>query len=920
MRDFIITSLILILLCSKVYSQSTEKIYLSGSSGDSPKEWEFYCSDGMNSKKWSKIDVPSCWELQGFGEYTYGHVDFKKRKNETGRYRYTFTVPKSWKKREINIVFEGVMTDTEVKINGKKAGKIHQGGFYEFKYNISKLLKYGRKNKLEVFVKKQSDNESINHAERKADYWVFGGIFRPVYLESLPKKNIKHISIDAKANGNFKSQVIINKKGNYKLDISIVSVHGEIISTKSQFFKSDRVEISLKSTKIKQWTSETPNLYNAVFKLKDRKGKTIHQVSEKFGFRTVEVREKDGIYINGIKVKLKGVNRHSFWPSKGRTISKRMSIKDVKLIKEMNMNAVRMSHYPPDRHMLDVCDSLGLYVLDELAGWQRPSYDNETAKRLVKQVIERDVNHPSIIIWDNANEGGWNRTIDNDFQKYDIQKREVIHPWEAFGKFNTLHYFDYNYLAHDSYQRDKLLMPTEFLHGLYDGGHGAGLDDYWRMMWQDPLCAGGFLWVFADESVERTDRNRELDSDGNHAPDGIVGPYHEKEGSFYTIKEVWSPIYIENRHITAQFNGIFNIENRYHFTNLNQCTIKAKWLSLENVSGKSTVKHENLVQIPSIKPGERKQIKIDLPENWSSYDVLLLETRNNNGDEIFTWSYPVKDPKEFNKNIVKNNDDKISVKESDEILFLSNKKLRISFNKATGEIVKIFSDNIEIPLSNGPLAIREDKLKSFNYKNSGNKCQINVSFKKGSKFNWTLHSSGYLELEVFIKNRKIYDNSPSTYRGITFSYPESEVKSMYWIGDGPYRVWRNRMKGTQFGLWGNDYNNTITGYSQKLKYPEFKGFYSNLYQLQLIGKNNNGFKVYCNSENIYLRMLTPDKAEKPRDTHVEFPKGDISFLTSIAPIGTKFKKAEKLGPQSQVRSNYGKDFEPVKIKLVFDFN
>src|SRR5690606_17576564 len=98
------------------------------------------------------------------------------------------------------------------------------------------------------------------------------------------------------------------------------------------------------------------------------------------------------------------------------------------------------------------------------------------------------------------------------------------------------HYMDYNYLANDGYSKRKLFMPTEFLHGLYDGGHGAGLEDYWSRMWNDPLCAGGFLWVFADEAVERADRGNELDTYGNEAPDGIVGPYHEKEGSFYTIK------------------------------------------------------------------------------------------------------------------------------------------------------------------------------------------------------------------------------------------------------------------------------------------------------------------------------------------------------------------------------------------------
>jgi beta-galactosidase/beta-glucuronidase len=134
-------------------------------------------------------------------------------------------------------------------------------------------------------------------------------------------------------------------------------------------------------------------------------GKTIlHTINEKIGFRTVEVREHDGIYINGTKIMFKGICRHSFWPESGRTTSKKISIDDVLLMKSMNMNAVRMSHYPPDKHFLDACDSLGLYVLDELGGWQK-SYDTDIGKKLVKEMVVRDVNHPCIVLWDNGNEG-----------------------------------------------------------------------------------------------------------------------------------------------------------------------------------------------------------------------------------------------------------------------------------------------------------------------------------------------------------------------------------------------------------------------------------------------------------------------------------------------------------------------------------
>lgn len=137
------------------------------------------------------------------------------------------------------------------------------------------------------------------------------------------------------------------------------------------------------------------------------------------------------------------------------------------------MNAVRMSHYPPDPHFLDVCDSLGLYVLDELTGWQK-SYSTAAGMPLVPELVNRDVNHPSIVLWDNGNEGGWNRALDGECAKYDPQQRTVIHPWENFDGINTGHYESYDCCAGWLFHGDDLIMPTEMIHGLYDGGGGAG--------------------------------------------------------------------------------------------------------------------------------------------------------------------------------------------------------------------------------------------------------------------------------------------------------------------------------------------------------------------------------------------------------------------------------------------------------------
>src|SRR5665647_25428 len=168
--------------------QKTDIQYLSGTDKDHTVTWDFFCTKGRSSEKWSTIQVPSHWEFQGFGNFNYGQNE-KVFNDEKGLYKYQFPISKDWKKKKVFLVFEGSMTDTEVKINGKSAGAIHQGAFYRFKYEITNLLKFGANNLLEVTVSKESSDKSINKAERRGDFWVFGGIYRPVYLEANPSES-----------------------------------------------------------------------------------------------------------------------------------------------------------------------------------------------------------------------------------------------------------------------------------------------------------------------------------------------------------------------------------------------------------------------------------------------------------------------------------------------------------------------------------------------------------------------------------------------------------------------------------------------------------------------------------------------------------------------------------------------------------
>jgi hypothetical protein len=904
-------------------AQETCVQYLSGTGADNTVDWDFFCSSGMQSGKWTKIAVPSCWEQQGFGSYNYGHVPLKDRLNETGTYKYTFAVPASWKSQEVQIVFEGVMTDAEVRINGTLAGPVHQGAFYEFRYDISKLLKYGSTNVLQVLVKKHSDNASVNEAERTADFWMFGGIFRPVYLEAKPKVNIERVAVDSKADGDFTADVYLR---NFQKAASVqvilmplpVKPKGIVKETVLSAAVTNAVtRINGKINDVITWTPELPNRYRAVFKLLDSKGKLLHHYSETIGFRTIEVREEDGIYVNGNRVKLKGVNRHSFHPKYGRTSSKELSIRDVSTIKDMNMNAVRMSHYPPEKHFLDVCDSLGLFVLDELTGWQKPPYDDTVGLKLLKEMISRDVNHPCIVLWDNGNEGGGNYNLDKEFARLDIQQREVLYPWQQFGKFNTAHYINYNYLAHDNHSRQKIFLPTEFLHSLYDGGAGAGLEDYWQKMWDDPLCAGGFIWAYADEAIERRDRNDSLDTDGNHAPDGILGPYLEKEGSYYTIKEVWSPVFFEQRYLTPAFDGKFHIENRFIYTDLKECRFEVSWANFSGPEMKTNIKKTAAKPIAvSLEPGQKGTLRLDMPDNWMSYDALYITASDPFGRNINTWTWPVKKAAEVAGSLLRHEHySSITLTDKDNEYLVQTSSLKIAFDKKTGALNGVERSGMRIPLSNGPYIIgRTAPVKEVACKKIKDTVLVSVVYENDNRFNWLVTADGLLHLDVTYK-----PENNNLFSGVSFDFPESEVTGMRWLGNGPYRVYKNRMKGASFGLWEKVYNNTVTGESGYI-YPEFKGFHAGIYWADIKGKRDNGFTVYVLSNDIFLRMFTPQAPLQPAKTVMDYPPGAISFLHSINSIGTKFDMQQ--GPQAAPTQFYPmKIYEgALNLKLVFDFN
>ena len=372
------------------------------------------------------------------------------------------------------------------------------------------------------------------------------------------------------------------------------------------------------------------------------------------------------------------------------------------------MNAVRMSHYPPDDHFLETCDSLGLFVLDELTGWQA-AYDTVAGRKLLKELVVRDVNHPSVVIWDNGNEGGWNRALDGDYALYDPQHRLVIHPWEKFNGTDTKHYPDYNYVVNSALYGEEVFFPTEFMHGLYDGGLGAGLEDFWNLMVRHPRGAGGFLWAFHDEGIVRRDKRDSIDTDGNHAPDGILGPHREKEASYYTIKELWSPIYLAHQPLADSFSGRLPVENRYLYSNFDQCSFEWKIMQLPTADGRVNRRllAEGTAPAPHLEPGEKGFLQLHLPRGFRNGDVLMLTARDKQKKEICSWSWPLKSPAA----VLKENfggkalpkHEVVQAKLNDSIFSVHHDGVIYYFNSVSGCLEKVVNSRSVEFLLNGPL-------------------------------------------------------------------------------------------------------------------------------------------------------------------------------------------------------------------------
>jgi hypothetical protein len=993
----------------------TERIYLSGKGPKDAVPWGFTVTAGRRAGETATIPVPSNWEQHGFGTYSYGEQG-SGRSDEHGLYTLRFTPPADLKGKRVRLVFEGVMTDATVRVNGIAAGPVHQGGFYRFAYDVTAALKFGEENLLEVDVAKASADLLTDRAERAADYWVFGGIFRPVWLEVSPVEAVDHVAIDARADGTLTADVrIAADKDATRIEGQVVDKEGKPIGARFNASipagGAGSVRIGTRLEGPRLWSAETPNLYTLQLTLFSGDN-AVHMASQRFGFRTFELRAGDGLYLNGQRILLKGVNRHSFRPKTARSLNDEDNWDDVRLIKSMHMNAVRMSHYPPDPALLEAADELGLYVLDELSGWQK-AHGTDIGRKLVREMVERDVNHPSILFWDNGNEGGFNRDLDSEFARYDPQKRRVLHPWALHDDLDTKHYSKFDDLTRRLAGRN-LLMPTEVLHALYDGGAGAGLEDYWNAIAASPVGAGLFVWAFADEGVARSDKNGAIDNFATYAPDGIVGPNHEKDGSYYALRDIWSPVQITAPGAQGAFDGTLKVRNAYDFTSLTRVRFKWQLVRLPGVSDKRTspaVLASGQTAGPAIEPHQQGVLKLDLPQDRRGADALMLTATGPDGMEIWTWNWPLAQPSL--PSVARSGSPSVATTAG--AITLNAAGVTAQFDPTTGLLRRMSRGGKSVELSNGPrlvfarprraepnwLALDEDTaglVRRLPAPQMANVIEIDLGLEKSDSyagFKLEITTDGVHWKTIFDSNRRTIDGlryvfapqlvsalryskpisqtgrtvqaktvkigleadrfivpqperaiittgqgrDPATganeawlesraggldgvrwtmradgslrldyryaltgeyiYHGVTFDAPEDRIASMQSLGNGPSRVWQNRLRGVTLGV--REARNAIDRPDDYIR-PEFEGYFSGL-RWARFDTATAPWSVATATPDLYLRVGTPQLGHI--NTSPEFPVGDLSFMHAIPAMGSKFVVPTDTGPRSQPSRAHG---------------
>ena len=492
------------------------------------------------------------------------------------------------------------------------------------------------------------------------------------------------------------------------------------------------------------------------------------------------------------------------------------------------------------------------------------------------------------------------RRLIPEFARWDPQQREVVLPGDRNGDLRTPHYQSHEQVAYEL-SVGTIYLTTEFVHAMYDQGDGAALADLWDLIRSEPNGAGGFIWAFVDEGVFRTDAER-IDTMGNSAPDGVFGPYRQKEGSYYTIRQVWSPVQVEMEQLPADFDGTIPLSDHYAFTDLDQVSFNWRLARFDFAAAEREVLEAGTASAASIPPGSSGDLQLELPADWSTADALQLDAVDARGRLIASWPWMICPASESSAAIVDTASPQaaeLAQSEDGEELLATAASRELAFSTTTGQLMSVTLDDQAYSLVNGPaLLAGEAQLVTLDSSLDGGDVVITATYSGNlDQVEWRVFASGWTELTYRYALEGDYD-----YFGVGFEYPEENVLGAEWLGRGPHRVWKNRMQGPWHDVWQRDHNDGITG--QSWEYPEFKGYYADVRWLRLLTTEGPIHLVMATDE-LFLGLFVPRDGIAPRDSPIVYPDQDLSLLHGISPMGTFTLAAAELGPQGQPHSLSG---------------
>lgn len=699
----------------------------------------FFNSD-FDVTKMDDITVPGNWQLQGYGKMHYSDLwynfpinpPYVPTENPTGIYKRTFFVEESYRDKKIIIRFCGVDSAYHLWINGKEVGysKVARN---ESEFDITDLIRVGEENDVTVRVYQWSDGTYLEDQ----DMWWESGIFRDVELIGVPKDGINDYKViadldDEYKNGIFKVEAFLRTTKEVNVTFELVDAGENTVFTKTVVAKEGKACIDEVIADVNHWTAETPYLYKLFITVEDD-GQIVEVIPQNVGFRNIRL-NGETFLVNGVAIKFKGVNRHDYSPQNGRVVSREEIEKDIILMKQFNINAIRTSHYPNSYYLYDLCDEYGMYLIAEtdlechgfeLTGdykWitDDPSWELAYVSRMTR-MIERDKNHPAIIFWSLGNESAFGC----NFRKmtdvaHEMDPTRLVHyegdfDVESADVYSTMYTWIENpkkpYLMKDIIEKSKKPhIHCEYCHAM---GNGPGnLKDYQDLVYAHDKLQGGFVWEWFDHGIESFTESGEKyyryggdfgddPSNKDFCIDGLIMPDRTPSPGLYEYKKVIEPITTTAVDIQK---GIINLLSRYDFANLDRFNLVYK------VMEDDVILQTGFMAVPSIEARANKDIT--LPYNLSAIKVkpgahyyvnisyqLREDTRYaSSGHELATAQFELPLYKE---GIVVRPEGILNVEKEHTTLHVKGANFSLDFNLVNGNLMNIVRDGMQV-LSKGP--------------------------------------------------------------------------------------------------------------------------------------------------------------------------------------------------------------------------